>query len=149
MNWKEVIVGDAFRLPSRELNFDRDVLLFWPILLFSVGTLTSLFGKSHDFRLAIKLAVASALSILLSRERLLLIGAAIGFCSVQSAVSFFLKHDPAALAVAIVTGAVLILSIPWLRDYNPVIAGQAILALQSSYLACPPSGSASFFSGGF
>ena len=48
---EEVIVGDAFRLPSREVNYYRDLLLAWPILLFSVGTLTSLFGKSHDLYL--------------------------------------------------------------------------------------------------
>jgi hypothetical protein len=105
-DWKRVIVGDAFQLPSHELNYYRDLFLVWPFLLFTVTGLVNLFGVGHDH------------PILLARERFVLIGGALGFCAVQSLVSFFLRHDWTGLAVAITTGGFFILLIRSLRGHK-------------------------------
>jgi hypothetical protein len=114
-DWKRVIVGDAFQLPSHELNYYRDLFLVWPFLLFSVTGLVNLFGVGHDHRIGVKLVALSLVTILLARERFVLIGGALGFCAVQSLVSFFLRHDWTGLAVAITTGGFFILLIRSLR----------------------------------
>jgi hypothetical protein len=88
-NWKQVIVGDAFRVPSRDLNFYRDSFLIWPFLLFTIAGLANLFSRGHDHRLGFVFAGLSLLSILLARERLILIGGALGFCTAQVPVIVF------------------------------------------------------------
>jgi hypothetical protein len=118
-NWKQLIVGDAFRLPSRDLNYYRDLFLMWPFLLFTITALVNLFSIGKDHRLGLELAALSILSILLARERIALIGGALGFCAVQSLVSFFLRHDWVGLAVAIPSAALFIVLIRLLKDYKP------------------------------
>jgi hypothetical protein len=58
-------------------------------------------------------------TILLARERFILIGAALGFCAVQSLLSFSLRHDWVGLAVAIPTGTLFLVLIRSLKDYKP------------------------------
>jgi hypothetical protein len=118
-NWKQVIVGDAFRLPSRDLNYYRDLFLIWPFLLFTITALVNLFSVGKDHRLGLELAALSILSILLARERIALIGGALGFCFVQSLVSFFIRRDWVGLAVAIPTGTLFLVLIRYLKDYKP------------------------------
>jgi hypothetical protein len=116
-NWKRIIVGDAFRLPSRDLNYYRDSFLAWPCLIFTIAAVSSLLG-GHNPLLALKFAALSVLFILLARERVLLIVSALGFCVVQSLLSFVLGHDWIALAVAISAGGLLGLLIWELRNYK-------------------------------
>jgi len=61
----------------------------------------------------------SLLTLLLARERFALVGSALGFCAVQSGISFALNHELVALAVSILTGIVFLLLIRSLRDYKP------------------------------
>lgn len=118
-NWRQVIVGDAFRVPSRDLNYYRDTFLLWPFLLFTIAGLVNLFSPGRDHRLGLIFAGLSVLSILLARERLILIGGALGFCAVQSLVSFFLRHEWVGLAVAIPSGALFVVLIRYLKGYKP------------------------------
>ncbi len=118
-NWKQVIVGDAFRVPSRDLNFYRDSFLIWPFLLFTIAGLANLFSRGHDHRLGFIFAGLSLLSMLLARERLILIGGALGFCTVQSLLSFFLRHEWVGLAVAIPAGVLFVVLIRSLKGYKP------------------------------
>ncbi len=118
-SWKRVIVGEAFRVPSRDLNYYRDSFLIWPFLLFTIAGLVNLFGVGHDHRVGVKLLAVSLVTILLARERFILIGGALGFCAVQSLLSFFLRHDWMGLAVAIPTGAFFLLLIRSLKKYKP------------------------------
>lgn len=118
-DWKKVIVGDAFRLPSRHLNYYRDIFLVWPFLLFTVAALADLFSEGHDHRMGLKFSALSILSILLARERFILICGALGFCSAQSLLAFLLRHDWVGLAVAIPTGALFLMVIRTLKDYKP------------------------------
>jgi len=118
-DWKRVIVGDAFQLPSRDFNYYRDLFLVSPFIWFTIAGLVGLFGTGHDYRVAVKFVALSIVTILLARERLILISAALVFCAVQSGISFFLKHDWIGLAVSIPTCAVCLLLLRSLKDYKP------------------------------
>lgn len=118
-NWKQLVVGDAFRLPSHDFNYYRDLFLIWPFLLFTIAGLANLFSRGHDHRLGFIFAGLSLLSLLFARERIALIGGGLGFCAVQSLVSFFLRHDWVGLAVAIPSGALFIVLIRLLKNYKP------------------------------
>lgn len=88
-----MVVGDAFQLSSRDFNYYRDLFLLWPFLLFTIAGLVNLFGVGHDHRIGMKLLVLSLVTIVLARERFILIGGALGCCAVQSGISFVLTHD--------------------------------------------------------
>jgi hypothetical protein len=118
-DWKRVIVGDAFQLPSRDFNYYRDLFLIWPFLLFTIAGLVNLFSVGHDHRFGFKCVALSLVTLLLARERLALLGGALGFCAVQSGISFVLHRDWAALAVSILTGVVFLLLIRSIRNDKP------------------------------
>jgi hypothetical protein len=118
-DWKRAIVGDAFQLSSRDFNYYRDLFLLWPVLLFTIAGLVNLFGVGHDHRDGVKFVALSLVTIFLARERLLLIGGALGFCAAQSMLSFALRHDWVGLLVAIPTGTIFIVLIRFLKDYRP------------------------------
>lgn len=118
-DWKRVVVGDAFQLPSSDFNYYRDLFLLWPFLLFTIAGVVGLFGGGHDHRIAVKFLALAIVTILLARERLILIGAALGFCAVQSGISFVLKHDWIALTVSISAATVCFLLLRNLKDYKP------------------------------
>jgi hypothetical protein len=118
-DWKRVVLGDAFQLSSRDFNYYRDLFLLWPFLLFTIAGLVNLFGVEHDHRVGIKFAALSLATILLARERFVLIGGALGFCAVQSGISFVLKHDRIALAVSISSSTLFLLALRGLKDYKP------------------------------
>jgi hypothetical protein len=114
-----VVVGDAFQLSSRDFNYYRDLFLLWPFLLFTIAGLVNLFGVGHDHRVGVKFVALSLVTILLARERFILIGGALGFCAVQSGISFVLKHDWIALAVSISSSTLFLLLLRGLRGYRP------------------------------
>ena len=116
--WKQVVVGDAFRVPSHDLNYYRDSFLLWPFLLFTIAALVNLFSVGKDHRLGIELAALSVLTILLARERVVLIGVALGFCTVQPLLAFVIRHDWVGLAVAVPAGTLFYVLIRSLKDYK-------------------------------
>ena len=117
-NWRQVIVGDAFRLPSRELSYYRDLFLACPFWLFTVASVANLLNPHADHRLLLRVVPLSALAILLARERIGLLGGALGFTALQSLIFFVLRHDWVGLAVAIPTGTLFYLLIWFLKDYK-------------------------------
>jgi hypothetical protein len=119
LDWKRLIVGDAFALESRDKNFYRDMFLFVPFLLFAIQAVSGLLGAKHDYVGAGKCGLLSLLAVALMKERLLLIASSLGFVCVQSGTSFALKRDPVALAVSVLTGVACFLLIRSLRDYKP------------------------------
>lgn len=118
-DWNRIIVGDAFRLPSRVFNFYRDTFLVWPFLLFTIAALVNLLSVGKGHRLGLEFGGLSVLSILLARERIILIGIALGFCAVQSLVSFFLRHDWLGLAIGIPSSVLLVVLLRCMKDYKP------------------------------
>jgi len=114
-----VIVGDAFRLPSRDLKYYRDTFLAWPFLLSTIGALANLFSRGQDHRSGFIAAGISLSLLLLARERIVLIGGALGFCAAQSLFGFFVRHDWVGLAVAIPSGTLCVVLLRSLKDYKP------------------------------
>lgn len=80
-NWRKIIVGDAFKLPSRDLNYYRDLVLVWPFTLFSIVSAIRGTGPSHSpadtvyFHRGLAVAL---ICLLLAKERLLLVGISLG-----------------------------------------------------------------------
>ncbi|HEY6466727.1 MAG TPA: hypothetical protein VIY69_12090 [Candidatus Acidoferrales bacterium] len=102
-DWNRLIVGDAFRVTSRDFNYYRDLFLFWPICLFAIATLSMFFRGERDYRLALLLAVCIS-ALLLAKERSVLIAAVLGFCASQAFFHFGIKHDWVALEWALICG---------------------------------------------
>ena len=118
-DWKQRIVGDAFHLPSRSANYYRDLFLFWPFLLFTIAALVILLKRTDDYRTGLEYASLSVLSIVLARERIILIGAALGFCAVQSLLAFVLRHDFVGLLAGVLFAVAFLLLAYKLRNYKP------------------------------
>jgi hypothetical protein len=118
-NWRRLIVGDAFRLPSRDFNYYRDRLLLCPFLFFTIAGFANLFGSGRDHRIGFEYAALSILTILLARGRFILILGALAYCAVRSSLSVFLRHDQFTLLVAIPSWVVLIVLARNLRNYKP------------------------------
>ncbi len=104
-NWREVVVGHAFRLPSRNFNYYRDLFLLSPFLLFTIAGVSHLFTPDHADRvLGVKCLALGLLAIGLARERLVIFLAALGFCAVQFHIALILTHDWRALVGLLATG---------------------------------------------
>jgi hypothetical protein len=122
VDWKRIIVGDAFRLPSKDFDYYRDHLLLWPILLFGIAAVTNFLRPQADHILGLKFLGVFTVSLLLAREKAILIGASLGFCFFQSLWALNIRHDPVGLWVALVTGPLLVLLFFSLRNYKPSYA---------------------------
>ena len=116
--WRQRIVGDAFKLPSKDFNYYRDFLLLWPFLVFSIAGISQL--SSHDsWRLGFELLALALITLSLAKERRLLVLGTLGISGVQFLLAFALKNDRRGLAGAAVTGiAFLLLARLW-ADYKP------------------------------
>jgi len=119
MDWKRLIIGDAFALPSRDVNYYRDIFLAWPFLISAIVAVSGAIGSHHDYRVTAKSASLALLCLLFAREKRILIAVALGFVCMQSAISFVLKHDWLGLAISILSGVVLLLLLIAWRDYKP------------------------------
>lgn len=117
-DWNRMIVGDAFRVKSRDPNYYRDLFLFWPFWGFMVSGITKLFSSHHDYRAGLLFSALGLLSLMLARERFFLVVVGLGFCAVQGLLAFGLKHDWAGLELAILTGMLCLAAIFSLRDHK-------------------------------
>jgi hypothetical protein len=119
-DWKKVVVGDAFRLPSRNLNYYRDLFLLWPFLLFAIVGLINVFASDHHHKiLGIKCLGLAVAAIVLARERLILIAGALGFCAVRFIIAVALTHDWRAVVGLLATGIPFLLFLRFVRNYKP------------------------------
>ena len=78
-NWRRIIIGDAFKLPSRDYNYYRDFTLVWPFVFFSIVSL--IIGFRHprspaDTLHFHRVLVVASPCLLLAKEKLLLAGIA-------------------------------------------------------------------------
>ncbi|HEY2109082.1 MAG TPA: hypothetical protein VGH17_04230 [Candidatus Acidoferrales bacterium] len=91
-DWNRWIVGDAFKLPSRDINYYRDMFLVWPILLFSFAAIIQIAAPSSpEYRIyGFKLAACAIVAILLAKERLVLILAGAAYIALRSAIALAL-----------------------------------------------------------
>lgn len=81
-NWKTIIVGDAFQIPSQHFDYYRDRFLVWPFLLFTIAGLANLLSRSRNPRIVFILTALAVLCLLIAKERLILVGIALGVCAV-------------------------------------------------------------------
>jgi hypothetical protein len=94
-NWRRIVVGDAFKLSSGDPNYYRDLVLFWPIFLFSIAALAQFTGGNvADRHYAVKLLGCAVVAMLLAKEKLLLLMGIAGFVAFRCLWAFFLmQHD--------------------------------------------------------
>jgi len=116
-----MIVGDAFKLPSRDINYYRDLCLFWPFLLFSIAAIIHLSApQSPAYRVyGFKLAACAVLAMILAREKLLLFTAALGFVAVRFAFGLAVTQDWRALAGLVISGGILFGILRARADWKP------------------------------
>ena len=90
-DWKRMVVGDVFRLPSRNVNYYRDLFLLFPFLIFAAAGVFKLLD--HRWALGGECIGLALGALLLARERLFLLLGALGFCAVRFLVVIALTHD--------------------------------------------------------
>jgi hypothetical protein len=89
---------------SRDVNYLRDMALFWPFVIFSITAVASLYSPSYR-QIGLRCAVLAAITVVLARERLLIFLVALGFCAVQSAIALVVHPwSWVVFMVAILTG---------------------------------------------
>jgi hypothetical protein len=114
-DWNRIIVGDAFKLPSHDLNYYRDLFLIWPFLLCSVVGITQLYapvspaGRNYGF----KVAACAVFTLLLAKEKRILILVASLYVGFRLAIRLvlgvlFLRHDWATYLPGFLVSAVVV-----------------------------------------
>jgi len=75
----------------RNVNYLRDMALFWPFVLYSVFGVASAFSPGRR-QLAIKFAVVAIATLALAKEKLLLFVVGTGFIALQCATTLILHR---------------------------------------------------------
>ena len=84
------ILGDRKRrLFSRDVNYLRDMALFWPFVLYSMFAAGFAFSPG-DRRLALRCAVVAIAALLLAKEKLFWFFAGLGFIAIRYAITLIL-----------------------------------------------------------
>lgn len=133
-DWNRIIVGDAFKVPSHDFNYYRDLFLIWPFMLFSVAGITQLYapvspaGRRYGFTLA----ACAVFLVLLAKEKRLLILVTCLYVGFRVAVRlvlglFFLRHDwhPYLLAL-LVSGGVALVVLRLSKGWRPSYTGSSV-----------------------
>jgi hypothetical protein len=120
-DWHRIIVGDAFKVSSRSINYYRDLALAPPFLWFSIISILALLSpESPAYRAyGVKLAVCAIVAILLAKERLILITSAVGFVTVRLAIALLFRWNSIAFVAVLVTGGMFFAILRLRRDWTP------------------------------
>jgi hypothetical protein len=110
-NWKQIVVGDAFKISPGGFNHYRDLFLMWPFLLFSIIAISNIFSSDHVPRsYAWKASLCAALAILLAKDKLILFTGALFYVAVRLLVALLFVHDwKVLLATLLSRGALAVL----------------------------------------
>jgi len=117
-NWNHILVGNAFKLSSRDPNYYRDLFLLPPFLIFSVIAVIALFSR-NDHAVGLKFLALATGTLLLARERLILLAGALGFWFLRLLGASLFVHDRRVWLALIATGAALLGLIPFAKNYRP------------------------------
>jgi hypothetical protein len=126
-DWNRIIVGDAFKVSSHDINYYRDLFLIWPFLLCFIVALSvpyvqdSLPDRLYGFKAA---ACAVSLAVLAKESRVLIFGSS---CYVVLRLGIrlvlgllFLRHDWGPyLLLFLVSGAVAFFAVRSLKGWHP------------------------------
>jgi hypothetical protein len=115
--WKKIVVGDAFRLPSRNINYYRDLFLLCPFMIFAVAGVFKL--VSHQWVVGAESSGIALGALLLARERLFLFLGAVGFCAVRFLFVIALTQDWRGYVGLLVSGLVLLVFGRFAKSYKP------------------------------
>src|SRR5206468_510946 len=119
-DWQRIIVGDAFKASSRDPNYYRDLLLIFPLFVFSSGAIVHLLSaESHEAFIALKFGAIALALLLAAKERMILLISVLGFCAFRLLFVLVITQDWRALAGLLVTGFPLILILRIRADYEP------------------------------
>jgi hypothetical protein len=119
-NWKRIIIGDAFVLPSRDVNYYRDLVLTPPAILFTIVAFIDWVAPGHDHRArGLKCAVLALGAVLLAREKILLFLTAVGICVARCLVVAIVLLDWRLLLGALVMAGLFCVVVYARRDYSP------------------------------
>jgi hypothetical protein len=95
---------------SREVNYLRDVALFWPFVLYSIFGVASAFSPGYR-QFAIRCAVVAIVALLLAKEKLLLFVVGLGFIAIQCAITLVLHSwNSAVFTAGVLTGGTFFLA---------------------------------------
>jgi len=75
---------------SRDSNYVRDAILFWPFVISSTAAVFWAFSPDAR-RLALGCAILAILAFLLAKEKLLLLFVALGFCAIQGLIWLIIR----------------------------------------------------------
>jgi hypothetical protein len=108
------------RLFSRDLNYLRDVALFWPFAIYSILAVGSAFSPGNR-DLALRCGAVAVTALLLARERLVLFFVALGFIAIRCVITLILHPwSWSAFVAGILTGVPFLLANRYWR--NPKLA---------------------------
>jgi len=116
-DWKRIAIGDAFRAPSRNFDFYRDLFLLCPFLIFAGGGVFKM--VSHQWIIGAECVGIALGALLLARERLFLFLGAAGFCAVRFVVVIAVTQDWRGYVGLLVSGLVLLFFGRYAKNYKP------------------------------
>jgi len=99
-NWNKIIVGNAFKLPSRAPRFYLDLMLWFPTFLTGVWFVECFHGwrmNQWDVKGAALSATVLCVLLLLIKERTILIASMLGVVAHSASLHFFFHGDVQAL----------------------------------------------------
>jgi hypothetical protein len=126
-DWNRILVGDAFALSSRDINFYRDLFLMWPFLACSIVGATALYAPTvpGDRFHGLKAASCAVLIILLAKEKRILMLAASSYVALRVGLRvvaglLFFRHDLGPYLLAfLVSRSVAFFVIRSLKGWQP------------------------------
>jgi hypothetical protein len=99
-NWNKLIVGDAFKLPSRNPRSYLDLILWFPTFLTGFWFVECFHGwrmNQWDIRQAALSGTVLCFLLILIKERTVLIASMLGFVAYSARLHFFFHGDVKAL----------------------------------------------------
>jgi hypothetical protein len=99
-NWNKIIVGDAFKLPSRNPRFYLDLMLWFPTFLTGFWFVESFHGwrmNQWDVREAALSGAVLCFLLILIKERTVIIASMLWFVARSARLHFFFHGDVKAL----------------------------------------------------
>jgi hypothetical protein len=120
LNWRRIIVGDAFRLYSRDFNYYRDLALFWPFLLFSIIAFSEFYTRTTTRGYRIAMLGIDLACLILAKEKLMLVTASMGFVALRCVWAFATGARGLSLLITLAATAGLTAFVVFARGSTPI-----------------------------
>ena len=119
-DWKRIIVGEAFDVTSKDVNYYRDLFLLWPFLLFSMIAVSGLWHTSPGLEriYTYRMAVCAVVALLLAKERAVLLLGSLSYVGLKLGIGLIFIHDWRIFVGFVATAGTAILLLKSLRERN-------------------------------